>query len=558
VVAVRRRNAVVDPRLVAQLDDVDSVKYIKENLGADSLLYYTEAKAVVVGALRGERLRRPSRPLRPLDYVYRAPPELVAKFLAPRGEGPHLELGTVWGYDIPASVDGTRLVTQHCAILASTGAGKSWLAGVIIERLAAAAEVSIVVFDPHGEYSAMQVARSEAGRAVADAVDVYVVGKVDASAQDKAFEARFGTPRRYERVGLNPRSLPLRVLERILEGTYGLTEAQRRILEEGWQAATAYGDRQPLTDLEQLIEEVMEGGKAAAPGGYAGEMALGGLAGRLRALFKGSPIFLERYGETFGGEPVRLFEPAKLLTSRGIKVLDLSGLDLFDQRIFMAVALDGMYKAALRRANIPTFVVVEEAHNFVPARESPVSKPYVVKIAREGRKFGLGLCLISQRPTKLDPDALSQCMTQIFKRIINPIDLEVRGHGRGAPRRPLPAEGPRRGGRPRHRRLRVAASPGQGRRPLDSTRRGGGKAGPKGLGRRGYRRHQADLEHPMGRALRGCLHMGIGPLRRSLGDMCSTYWSMPNLRRQQEGLTPMPGVPSIDAAALHTSAQAVF
>lgn len=423
VVAVRRRNAVVDPRLVAQLDDVDSVKYIKENLGADSLLYYTEAKAVVVGALRGERLRRPSRPLRPLDYVYRAPPELVAKFLAPRGEGPHLELGTVWGYDIPASVDGTRLVTQHCAILASTGAGKSWLAGVIIERLAAAAEVSIVVFDPHGEYSAMQVARSEAGRAVADAVDVYVVGKVDASAQDKAFEARFGTPRRYERVGLNPRSLPLRVLERILEGTYGLTEAQRRILEEGWQAATAYGDRQPLTDLEQLIEEVMEGGKAAAPGGYAGEMALGGLAGRLRALFKGSPIFLERYGETFGGEPVRLFEPAKLLTSRGIKVLDLSGLDLFDQRIFMAVALDGMYKAALRRANIPTFVVVEEAHNFVPARESPVSKPYVVKIAREGRKFGLGLCLISQRPTKLDPDALSQCMTQIFKRIINPIDL---------------------------------------------------------------------------------------------------------------------------------------
>jgi len=47
----------------------------------------------------------------------------------------------------------------------------------------------------------------------------------------------------------------------------------------------------------------------------------------------------------------------------------------------------------------------------------------VVKIAREGRKFGLGLCLISQRPTKLDPDALSQCMTQIFKRIINPMDL---------------------------------------------------------------------------------------------------------------------------------------
>ncbi len=423
VVAIRRRNAVVDSRLIAQLDDLDAVRYIKEKLGVDSLLYYTEAKAVVVGALRGERLGRPSRPLRPMDYVYKAPPELVAKFLTPSGEGPYVELGKVWGYDISALVDATRLVTQHCAILASTGAGKSWLAGVVIERLISAADVAVVVFDPHGEYSAMQVPRSEEGKAVSELVDIYVVGKVDVSPQDKAFEAKFGTARRYERIALNPRSVPLRVLERLLESTYGLTDAQRRILEEGWQHATAYGDRQPLTDLEELIEEVVEGGKAAAPGGYAGEMAVGGLVGRLRALFKGSPVFLERYGETFNGEPVRLFDPAKLLTTRGVKVLDLSGLDLFDQRIFMAVALDGMYKAALRRLNIPTLIVVEEAHNFVPARESPVSKPYLVKIAREGRKFGLGLCLISQRPTKLDPDALSQCMTQIFKRIINPVDL---------------------------------------------------------------------------------------------------------------------------------------
>lgn len=423
-VAIRRKNAVMDPRLIAQLDDAESVKYIKENLGAESILYYTEAKAVVMGALKGERLGRPSRPLKPLDYVYKAPPELVSRLLAPRGEGPHIELGTVWGYDIPALVDATRLVTQHCAVLASTGAGKSWLAGVVIERLVSAADVAVVVLDPHGEYSAMQVPRSEEGKAISELVDVYVVGKVDVSSQDKAFEAKFGTPRRYERVALNPRSLPLRVLERLLESTYGLTDAQRRILEEGWQRATAYGDRQPLTELEELIEEVVEGGKAAAPGGYAGEMAVGGLVGRLRALFKGSPVFLERYGETFNGEPVKLFDPAKLLTTRGVKVLDLSGLDLFDQRIFVAAALDGMYKIALRRLNIPTLIVVEEAHNFVPARESPVSKPYLVKIAREGRKFGLGLCLISQRPTKLDPDALSQCMTQIFKRIINPVDLK--------------------------------------------------------------------------------------------------------------------------------------
>ncbi|MEM4776173.1 MAG: ATP-binding protein, partial [Pyrobaculum sp.] len=49
---------------------------------------------------------------------------------------------------------------------------------------------------------------------------------------------------------------------------------------------------------------------------------------------------------------------------------------------------------------------------------------YLIKIAREGRKFGIGLCLISQRPSKLDQDVVSQAMTQIFKRMINPHDLK--------------------------------------------------------------------------------------------------------------------------------------
>ncbi|MBP1449624.1 MAG: ATP-binding protein, partial [Thermoproteus sp.] len=377
----------------------------------------------VLGSEKGEKLARPLKPPRPLDYVYRAPAEVVAKFLAPKGEGTVIELGKVWGYEMPAYVDADKLVSQHCAILASTGAGKSWLAGVIIERLAAAADAPVVVFDPHGEYSAMQVPRSEEGKAVAEAVQIYVVGKVDVSAQDKAFEAKYGAPRRYVRVGVNPRALPLRVLERLLEASYGLTDAQRRVLEEGWQGATAYGDRQPLTDVEELIAEVLEHGRPAAPAGYAGEMALSSLAARLRALFKGSPVFLDKYGDTYAGEPVKLVDPQRILSSPGIYIFDMSGLDLADQRIFLAVALDGMYKAALRRANLPSLIVIEEAHNFVPTKEAAVSKPYVIKIAREGRKFGLGLCLISQRPTKLDPDALSQCMTQIFKRIINPVDL---------------------------------------------------------------------------------------------------------------------------------------
>jgi DNA helicase HerA-like ATPase len=78
--------------------------------------------------------------------------------------------------------------------------------------------------------------------------------------------------------------------------------------------------------------------------------------------------------------------------------------------------------------NVPTFIIVEEAHNFAPRASSEerkvLSKSILRKIAREGRKFGVGLCIVSQRPSKLDSDVLSQCNTQIILRIVNPADQE--------------------------------------------------------------------------------------------------------------------------------------
>jgi len=75
----------------------------------------------------------------------------------------------------------------------------------------------------------------------------------------------------------------------------------------------------------------------------------------------------------------------------------------------------------------PTLVVVEEAHNFIPSdiqRTDALARGILETIAREGRKFGLGLCLISQRPVKLSSTALSQCNTHILLRMTNPYDLK--------------------------------------------------------------------------------------------------------------------------------------
>jgi DNA helicase HerA-like ATPase len=70
----------------------------------------------------------------------------------------------------------------------------------------------------------------------------------------------------------------------------------------------------------------------------------------------------------------------------------------------------------------PTFALIEEAHNYAPANADVVTTQILKTILSEGRKFGVSVGLISQRPGKLDSDVLSQCMTQCIMRITNPID----------------------------------------------------------------------------------------------------------------------------------------
>lgn len=82
-----------------------------------------------------------------------------------------------------------------------------------------------------------------------------------------------------------------------------------------------------------------------------------------------------------------------------------------------------------RKSNVipPTLLIVEEAHQFTPqmaSEESAISRSILRTIAREGRKFGMSLCIISQRPVQLDTTTLSQCSTHLILRITNPNDLK--------------------------------------------------------------------------------------------------------------------------------------
>jgi hypothetical protein len=108
-------------------------------------------------------------------------------------------------------------------------------------------------------------------------------------------------------------------------------------------------------------------------------------------------------------------------------------MDDTDQQLLVSVLLRRLLNARIRTEKghitsgesyipYPVFIMIEEAHRFA-SRDSK-SYPILKTILSEGRKFGVGVCLISQRPSKIDSDILSQCMTQVIMRIINPADQE--------------------------------------------------------------------------------------------------------------------------------------
>ena len=127
-------------------------------------------------------------------------------------------------------------------------------------------------------------------------------------------------------------------------------------------------------------------------------------------------------------------------------ILQLSDIEQHEQQVIVGTLLRRVNKARMMTTrhevetgenflDYPVFTLLEEAHRFAPAGASVVSTNVLKQILSEGRKFGVGIGLITQRPGKLDQDVLSQCMTQIIMRIVNPIDQQtvaqsVEGAGR--------------------------------------------------------------------------------------------------------------------------------
>ena len=366
---------------------------------------------------------------------------------------------------VECRADIDKMFGQHCSVLGSTGSGKSSAVAAILRSVLEhqledrAMHPRVILIDPHGEY----------GRAFGDRCCIYraynplrrdddeygeelclpywlmtsdefrslVVGKTE-------FEATSQANTVYKALA-HARMVEAHLIEAAQEDTSN-TPAGRHpqdpiLLAGKTEGQIAEFDRdKPLPfSLEEFKKHIewrqpyKHGGKnvKVAPGEFHSDYGsiLDKLAvlrhdGRIRFLMKdytqGDPSLAQILAQFIGARD----------DERDIRIIDISGLpNEVAGPLTAAVARllfqYKLYQSTQERERDPILLVCEEAHRYVPNQgeaQYAAAQTAIRRLAREGRKYGLGLMLVSQRPSDVEETVLSQCNTWIVLRLTNSSD----------------------------------------------------------------------------------------------------------------------------------------
>ena len=124
----------------------------------------------------------------------------------------------------------------------------------------------------------------------------------------------------------------------------------------------------------------------------------------------------------FSENPIPLSEIVK---KGQCSVINMKGIKPHIQELAVSLLIGSIFQKRKLDTIPPVIVIVEEAHNYCPQKRTVISSDVLMSVASEGRKFGLGLCIVTQRPARIDKNILSQCNTQIILRVTNPNDLKA-------------------------------------------------------------------------------------------------------------------------------------
>jgi uncharacterized protein len=325
---------------------------------------------------------------------------------------------------VPVTLDVKELVSTHMAILAGTGSGKSYTAGVLIEELLRPYNrAAVLILDPHGEYGTLAEIQGHPKFVGEDGYSP----RVKVVSPDE-IRIRLSSLDYYDLLTLLPQ----------------MSERQQAILDKAYRILGKHraGYRWNAGDLIAAVYEADM--KVDDEGNESPGSSAPALEWKLQKLER------SRYFHAFEHSisPRDLFEPGQ------VTILQMNEISQEEQQVICTAVLRSANQARMgtHRQQIeetdenylpyPVFILLEEAHRFAPAHEPSRCKQVLRTILSEGRKFGIGIGLITQRPGKIDADVLSQCMSQFIMRIINPVDQESLKHGVEAAGRDLMKELP--------------------------------------------------------------------------------------------------------------------
>ncbi len=324
---------------------------------------------------------------------------------------PHVEIGTVYPTDdIRGALYVDPMLSKHFAILGSTGTGKSTSVALILHRISQLSpEGHIVMIDPHGEYSA----------AFKNCGEIFNVDNLQLPYWLMNFDEHcevmlttHGADRQRDADILAKCLLAARTKGKDVSQygkvtvdspiPYLLADLNTILVNEMGKLDRA-GDTLPFQRLKTKLDELRQDP-------------------RYTFMFSGMLV-----SDSMPGLLAKLFRLPSL--GRPISIVDVSGVPSEVTSVVVSVLARMVFDYAIwsrTEAQRPLLLVCEEAHRYVPKDENSETgqavRRILERIAKEGRKYGVSLGLITQRPSDLAEGVLSQCGTIISMRLNNDRD----------------------------------------------------------------------------------------------------------------------------------------
>lgn len=359
------------------------------------------------------------------------------------GDGHRLSLGH-YTLDVAAEafVNGNKLFQRHAVVVGSTGSGKSWTTARLLEQIAELASANAVVFDVHGEYKSLDgrgfrhfkvagPADIEGGKSLADGVvhlpywllsyEALVSMFVDRSDQNAPNQAM-----------VMSRAIVHAKTAYLSAGGHKDVLANFTI-----DSPVPFKIDVVLEELNRLNTEMVPGARGEKQGDFNGKLSR--LIQRLESKCSDRRLgFLFPKSElTFNFDWLNelvtmLLAGSDAKTGGGVKIIDFSEVpsDILPLIVGMVARLAFSVQQWLPAVGRhPIAIFCDEAHLYIPERATSAADENSInifeRIAKEGRKYGVGLVVISQRPAEVNRTVVSQCSNLIAMRLTNGEDQAV-------------------------------------------------------------------------------------------------------------------------------------